>query len=291
MRGRTDLRVLIASMALLATACQAGPPEMKSGAEAYGSAEKQVLDIYWTREGPPAPLILFIHGGGWSMGSKKDGESGQPGYFVTQGYAYASLDYRLVPDVKVEDQLSDVARALRWLVKHDRAFNIDTRRIILVGHSSGVHLAALIATDPDWLKRASVPFDSIRGVISLDGAGIDVPGIMAAGAITSHFYADAFGAEVARQTRLSPQAHVGLPDAPRWLFLYDQAHNPAAGFFAERFAQSVRQEGGAAARVVAIPDTTHMRMLSTLGKEENPATIAVDAFLKEAIGSRNARPQ
>ena len=290
MRGRTDLRVLIASFALLATACQAGPRDMKSSTEAYGSAEKQVLDIYWTGEGPPAPLILFIHGGGWSMGSKKDGESGQPGYFVTQGYAYASLDYRLVPDVKVEDQLSDVARALRWLVKHGRAFNIDTRRIILVGHSSGAHLAALIATDADWLKRAGVPFDWITGVVSLDGAGIDVPGIMAAGAITSHFYADAFGAEVARQTRLSPQAHVGLPDAPRWLFLYDQAHNPAAGFFAERFAQSVRQEGGAA-RVVAIPDTTHMRMLSTLGKEENPATIAVDAFLKEAIGPRNARPQ
>ncbi|HXD02186.1 MAG TPA: alpha/beta hydrolase, partial [Novosphingobium sp.] len=108
MRGRTDLRVLIASFALLATACQAGPRDMKSSTEAYGSAEKQVLDIYWTGEGPPAPLILFIHGGGWSMGSKKDGESGQPGYFVTQGYAYASLDYRLVPDVKVEDQLSDV---------------------------------------------------------------------------------------------------------------------------------------------------------------------------------------
>ena len=278
-------------MALLASACQAGPPGMKSSTEAYGGAEKQVLDLYWAGKGRPAPLILFIHGGGWSMGSKKDGESGaQPDHFVEQGYAYASLDYRLVPDVKVEDQLADVARALRWLVKHGRRFNIDTRRIVLVGHSSGAHLAALIATDPDWLKRAGVPFDSIRGVVSLDGAGIDVPGIMAAGAITSRFYVDAFGADVARQTRLSPQAHVGLRDAPRWLLLYDQAHNPAAGFFAQRFAQSLRQDG-AVARVVAIPDTTHMRMLGTLGKERNPVTIAVDAFLKDAVGSPNGGPQ
>lgn len=275
------LRIL-AMAALLATTACSRAAAVQFSTHAYGAAPRQSLDLYRPHAEGPSPLILFIHGGGWSAGSKKMGEGGQPDHFTGQGYAWAAIGYRLVPDVTVEEQAGDIARAIGWLHRHARKLDLDDRHIILVGHSSGAQLAALIGTDPQWLKSADVPFDHIAGVVSLDGAGIDVPGIMAAGAQASPFYADAFGTDVARQTRLSPLTYVGAPDAPRWLFLFDSDHNAAAGLFTEQFAQKARA-AGATAQVAPISGTTHMKMLDDLGETGDPATEAVDAFIGAAM--------
>jgi len=244
-----------------------------------------VIDLYRPKDKAVVPILLFVHGGGWSAGSRKMGEGGQPAHFANEGYAWASAGYRLVPQVAVDDQAADLASAIAWLVKNARHYRLDPQRIVLIGHSSGAQLAALIATDPAYLKAAGVAFDAIKAVISLDGAGLDVPGIMAAGAAGSPFYKGAFGDNYTRQQRLSPQEHIGPPDAPHWLLVFDAGHNPSAGRFATAFAQGALRVGNVDARVLPIENTTHMRLLEELGKEGDKTTQAVDAFLKEVLGS------
>lgn len=256
------------------------PPEPSS--HGYGGDRRQVIELHVPHHTGPMPLVLFVHGGGWSAGSFHDRGGAQAAHFIGKGYAWAAVEYRLVPAVRVEDQAMDVARAIGWLRRNARRLGIDMDRVVLIGHSSGAHLVALVGSDPEWLQRAKVPFASIRGVVSLDGAGIDVPGIMAAGATASRFYAGAFGNDVARQTRLSPLAHVGPPDAPNWLLVYDKDHNAAAGFFAQRFAEAARA-AGAKADVFAATGTSHMGMLRALGVPGDGITGAVDDFVAAAL--------
>jgi acetyl esterase/lipase len=273
---------------LLGSLASAAAPATPARSYAYGGDRRQVIELSVPQAGQAAPLVLFIHGGGWSAGSRKDNGGGQAAHFMGKGYAWATVGYRLVPAVTVEDQAMDLARAIAWLDRRRQRLGLDTRRLILIGHSSGAQLAGLIATDPQWLKKAGVQFDSIRGVVSLDGAGIDVPGIMAAGAATSPFYLNAFGTDPERQARLSPTAHVGAPDAPRWLFVYDRDHNEAAGYFAERFA-----DAGRGARimvdVVAASGTSHMGMLRSFGAPGDGITGAVDGFVAAALAPRSGQ--
>lgn len=271
--------------AVFATSADASTDWVTASFHDYGPALRHSVTLYLPEKAKRAPLLLFVHGGGWSAGSKKMGAGRQPAYFAKSGFAWATMDYRLVPGATVEDQAADVARAIGWLTKRARRFRLDPDRVILIGHSSGAQLAALVATDPQWLKAQGVPFEVVKGVISLDGAGIDVPGIMAQGASGSGFYRNAFGLDPERQTRLSPAAHVGAPDAPRWLLVYDSFHNPPAGRYSAAFAQALNATG-ASAQVVPIKNTTHMRMLNELGTPGNEATRAVDSFLSEVLGAQ-----
>lgn len=272
----------IIMMSLACAAGCAGPISAKTSSHAYGGDRRQIIDLFVPDGARGAPLVLFVHGGGWSAGSRHDNGGGQAKHFTDKGYAWATMGYRLVPAVAVEDQAADIARALAWLHRRGGRLGLDMRRIILIGHSSGAQLVGLVGTDPQWLGKAGVDFAAIRGVISLDGAGIDVPGIMAAGASSSPFYAGAFGPDAARQARLSPLAHVGGKDAPRWLLLYDREHNQAAGFFAERFAKAARAKRLRSA-AVGIGGTSHMGMLRTLGTPGDATTRAIDEFIADAL--------
>ena len=65
--------------------------------------------------GGKAPLVVFVHGGGWSIGDKRMGAGQKGAHFLGQGWAFASTNYRLVPQAKVEQQAADVASAVAWL--------------------------------------------------------------------------------------------------------------------------------------------------------------------------------
>ena len=155
-----------------------GPKAPGSETIAYGSDPLQVLDI-WRAKGAkgPAPLIVYVHGGGWKRGSK-DNATGRfkPVHYPEQGYAFASINYRLVPAATVEQQAADVAGAVKALVDRADTLGIDRRRIVLMGHSAGAHLVALVGTDERYLKGAGLSFADIAGVIPNDGAAYDVPG-------------------------------------------------------------------------------------------------------------------
>src|SRR5437879_3072285 len=90
----------------------------------YGSAagRGQLLDLYWpSKDDSPRPLIIWIHGGGWSAGDKK----GCPAVMmVERGYAVASLNYRLTQEAIFPAQIYDCKGAIRWLRAHSKQYHL-----------------------------------------------------------------------------------------------------------------------------------------------------------------------
>ena len=136
---------------------------------AYGDSERQKLDIY-VPDGltKPAPVIVFFYGGSWQMGSKDMYRFlGQA--FASKGYITVVADYRLYPDVYFPAFMEDGANAVKWTRDHIADYQGDTKNLYLAGHSAGGHIAALLTTDPHYLKQAGAAPSAIRGLIGLAG--------------------------------------------------------------------------------------------------------------------------
>jgi len=242
----------------------------------YGSHIRQQVNIYKPDDAvDDLPVILFVHGGGWSMGDNQYVQR-KPGYYTDAGYIFASTGYRLIPEVAVEDQAADVGAAVRALVGQASAVGIDAERIVIMGHSAGAHLAALVASDPSYAGDA---FSAIKGVVLLDGGGYDIATHMSEARPRSwQVYDTAFGNNPARQAALSPVTHVGGKDAPNWLALYVEERD-----ISRKQAQVLVNgliEAGASASAMPILDTDHSRMSRELGTEAGAQqTEVVDAFL------------
>jgi len=244
----------------------------------YGDHPRQQVDVFEPGDAVESePLVLFIHGGGWSMGDNKYVHS-KPAYFTDSGYYFASAGYRLVPDNTVEDQAADLGAALQALRAQAASIGFDPDQIVLMGHSAGAHLAALLASDPTYAGDA---FDAIKGVVLLDGAGYDIAANMAqAGPRSWQIYNTAFGPDPARQTALSPLTHVGGADAPNWLAIYDEERRMAK-WQSDMLANALN-EAGAQARAVPFADTDHSRINSEIGTEAGSAQTEV---IMEFLGS------
>ena len=257
---------------------------------AYGALPEQKLDYY-----PPSlstcsapPLIVFVHGGGWERGSRENATgSAKIRHFTAKGYAFATIDYRLVPGATVEQQAQDVATALAWLVAHARALGFNPNRMVLMGHSAGAHLAALVATDPRYMHAQDLMLDQLRGVVLLDGAAYDVPAQMAeAGRFMAPIYTKAFGTDPVRQRALSPLAHTSGPNVLSFLILHVQREDGTRQ--SEALAAALRAEGskvelqGFEGRGLR----GHVAMNRQLGEADYPATAVVDRWLSATFAPR-----
>lgn len=253
---------------------------------AYGSDPLQKLDFHPASTDRPAPLVLFVHGGGWQRGDKRNatGEFKAP-HYNGQGYHFASINYRLVPEATVEQQAADVAAALAKLLAEADRLKIDRSRVVLMGHSAGAHLVALVGTDPQYLRGAGLSYRDIRGVIPLDGAAYDVPAQMDENArLMGDTYKQAFGTDPARQKALSPTHHAAAPNAPAFLILHVQRRDGTAQ--SKGLGDALRK-GGTDAAVQGFEGRGlqgHAEINRRLGDPDYPATPVVDAWLKKVFG-------
>ena len=256
------------------------------GAEelSYGTDPLQKLD-YWKPTTPGSPLVIFVHGGGWKRGDKRGAVGAKGAHFLEQGYAFASVNYRLVPTNTVEEQAQDVANAIAYLIKNAEKLSFDGKRVALIGHSAGAHLVALVGTDLSYLKQAEVDTKSLRGIIPLDGAAYDVPRQIAEGGNFMHdTYEQAFGTDPERQKKLSPTAQAAIPNAPAFLILHIQREDGTAQSIA--LGEALRK-ADTPAEVQGFPGQGlkgHMEINRDLGKPDYPATPVVDAWLKKVFG-------
>jgi acetyl esterase/lipase len=136
----------------------------------YGADPRHRLDVYVPEvvPGKQRPLIVFWHGGRWSFGDKAD--------YRFVGAALAELgcvavlpNYRHYPEVKMPGFMDDAARAGQWAAAHAAEFGADAKRLYLMGHSAGAHLAALVTLDRRYFAATGQPVPSIAGVIGLSG--------------------------------------------------------------------------------------------------------------------------
>ena len=111
----------------------------------YGSLPEQKVDVYLPEEGDgPFPLIIYVHGGGWSMGSKREGALPCIIDAIKYGYAVISVDYRLAPGVKFPEFLFDVKTAVRWARANAKQYLFDPEKFGMVGDSAGGHLTLMV---------------------------------------------------------------------------------------------------------------------------------------------------
>lgn len=111
---------------------------------------RQMLDIHVpNNQSAPTPLIVWIHGGGWQNGNKTLGQNSFQLRYARNGYAVASLNYRLSSEAIFPAQAHDTKAAIRWLRANAATYNIDPTRIGVWGSSAGGHLAALLGTSND----------------------------------------------------------------------------------------------------------------------------------------------
>ena len=216
-----------AARSSLAGTSAATPTLRGKQAIAYGPDKLQRLDFWPAPEetAKGAPLVVFVHGGGWKRGDKQmmDG-SAKLKHWQSLGYAVASVNYRLVPENSVEDQAADIAAAVAHLKKRAGTLGFDPAKVALVGHSAGAHLVALIGTDPAYFKasRASRWATCAASCRSTAPAYNVAEQIDGGARIMHETYIQAFGTEPARQKRLSPTLQAAAPNAPEFLILHVQ---------------------------------------------------------------------
>src|SRR4029078_8311951 len=103
----------------------------------------------------------------------------KPQPFNDKGFVFVSTNYRLLPAADMGTIVRDVAKAVRWVHDHVAEFGGDPKRLFVMGHSAGAHLAALICTDDRCLKAEKLSLDIVKGCVPVDGDTYDVPAIIA----------------------------------------------------------------------------------------------------------------
>jgi acetyl esterase/lipase len=214
---------------------------------AYGPDPAQRFDVYLPAKAGHAPaaslpVVFYVHGGGWANGDKTNpGIENKIGYWVPKGYAVISSDYRMLPAAKPLDQAKDVALAVAAAQKRAAEWGMDASRFVLMGHSAGAHLVALLGAEPALLADAGA--QRPRGVVSLDSGALDVAGLMSQ-RVVPRLYKDAFGGDKAYWAATSPYDRIGRGALPMQLVCSSTRRFPASPCDEARaFAQKAAKLG------------------------------------------------
>jgi len=131
-------------------------------------ADKHKLDLYLPRGQKNFPVLMFVHGGSWRTGDRSLYQA-LGDRFARAGIGVAIPSYRLMPQNPHPAQIEDLAAAFDWVHRNIAQHGGDASRVYLSGHSSGAHLAALLALDEKYLKKYDLARNAIRGVIAMSG--------------------------------------------------------------------------------------------------------------------------
>lgn len=253
----------------------------------YGDQERQVLDVHAPADAKNLPVVFWIHGGGWQAGDKSMVQL-KPKAFVERGYVFVSTNYRLLPKVEIETIFRDVAKALGWTHKNVAAHGGDPNRILVMGHSAGAQLAALMCVDDRWLKAEGVPFSALKGCVPVDGDTYDIPAMIETAETRLRVHGEPmpryghrlkFGNDPAKHRDYSAVTHAAKDKGiPPFLILYVADH-PDVAIQARRLASALKA-AEVSATAFGARDTNHVKLNDLLGTPGDPATAALDAFLK-----------
>ena len=239
----------------------------------YGNDGKQRMDVYLPRDARKgAPVILMVHGGAWRIGDKASRAvvENKVARWVPRGFIFVSVNYRLLPKAGPLQQAEDVARALAAAQAQATSWGGSSSKFILMGHSAGAHLVALLGAAPS--KAIGIGAKPWLGTILLDSAALDVVQIMEAK--HARFYDRAFGSRPTYWRSASP-FHVLTASASPLLAVCSTRRKDSC-LQARNFAAQASSLG---ARIKVLEqDLSHREVNETLG-EPGAYTHAVEEFM------------
>ncbi len=232
------------------------------------------------------PLVIWIHGGGWTEGDKASGIDDKVRLFTGAGYVFASVNYRLTdpnivpaaPRHPVHDQ--DAADAVAWLLSHADEIGADPDRVAVLGHSAGGGITAAITTDDTYLSSHGLDVGAIRCAGSIDGEGYDVTrGATHPDPNVNITYLNAFGDDPAVWATASPvnnvRAGAGIPD-----FFVAARGTPMRLDLHGEFVEALRS-ADVAVTVVDARELDHAEVSDDIGA---PGDTVVTPVLMEFLG-------
>jgi len=269
-----------------AAAQPSGSPAAPSGVrlladQPYGPDPRQRMDVYLPPKAQQgAPVLVMVHGGAWMFGDKAAASvvNRKIEHWVReQGFILVSVSYRFVPQVDVMQQAQDVARAVATAQASAPSWGGDANRFVLMGHSAGAHLVALLSASPSIARQQGArPW---LGAVALDSAALDTAELMQRRHMP--FYDRVFGSDPAFWRSVSPTDALA-PGAPPMLLVCSTQRRDGSCTQARQFAARIAATGG---RAEVVPeDLSHAQINDELGLP-GAYTSAVDAFIRSLIGT------
>jgi acetyl esterase/lipase len=240
------------------------------------------------RELGSRPIVVFFHGGMFQGGDKRNLLGAKTPAVLGAGFLLASVNYRPSTVARHPAQIEDAAAALAWLHRRAPEFGGAPDRFVLVGHSSGAWLAAMLATDGRWLAKHGLSRSIVRGVVGLDGALWDLDARARGDASAEARLASIFGPDRATWSDASPARHVLAADDPRAAenagippFLLFHAGDRAIGAQETNAFAAKLAAAGVRADVVHVPDRNHQTIHFLFGAPDDAVMARFLEFAQE----------
>lgn len=242
----------------------------------------QSLDVYSPKRGKHLPVVVFVHGGAWTIGDKANlSINSMRNFFVRNNMVFVSINYRMAPKYRFPDYPKDVATAVSFVIDNIRKYRGNPHNIYLMGHSAGAHLAALTSVDNHYLNAEHKSINAIRGTILLDGAGYDIPEMFKdkTKKLRRKMYHNAFGYNKNVWRNASPINHV-KPNSgiPAFLMFYVDDRE-IARIQTRRFG-AVLRNANVLVEVVPVANSSHRKISQSFGKRMGEKERITLAFIR-----------
>lgn len=245
---------------------------------AYGDHSRQRLDVYRpVRRGDgPAPVVMFVHGGGFVRGDMNVNTEiygNVPRYFARHGCVAVNVEYRLAPEARFPDGAHDVAAAVRWVRQHAGEFNGDPSRILLIGHSAGGSHVASYLCDP---RLRPIRPEVMGAVLISARLRADVlPDNPNAQGVRAYY-----GDDPARHATDAPMAHAAALSVPAMVVVAEY-ENPHLDTYGVEFCRRIAQAGQRAPRFICMRSHNHTSVVAHFDTGEDHLGQEIIRFLHD----------
>lgn len=250
---------------------------------AYGPDAAQRFDIDLPARATGAATVFHVHGGGWAFGDKAGQVENKRARWTGAGMFFVSTNYRMRPVADPMEQARDVARALAEAQRVVARAGGDPDRFVLMGHSAGGHLIALLAARPDLVREAGArPW---RATVLLDAGSVDVVATMTSPRGRIGLFRNAFGDDPAYWRTVSPMHQLAGKTAPILAVCASERRDSCS---ANRAFLDKAAGFGTRTQLMEKP-LSHAEINRLLG-EDNAYTREVEAFVRSLPGFESLDP-
>jgi acetyl esterase/lipase len=238
---------------------------------------KDRLDLYMPKGVTNAPVIFSIHGGALSQGDRAE-EVFVGRRFASAGYLTVVISYRLSPQVSHPAHIQDVAAAFAWVKRNIKQHSGDPNRIIVIGHSAGAYLAALLAADSRYLAAHQLSPNDIKGIVPVSGFfWVDKQGV------APDRPKDVWGTDPKVWMEASPARYL-RGDLPPVLLIYTDGDEDWRRKQNEDMAAAFRSAGHKDVTIRRVDGRTHMSVWTgMLDGESEETSSAILLFAKRVL--------